>query len=246
MTRPASRLLVAALLAVAARPAAAGGRRDASPRGADRAGGGGELTLRDRRRPAALDPLARRTPPSRQLVIRQLFEPLVASLRQPYGGGRDRRGLALGWQPSRDFRVWAFGCAAASSSRTASRSTPARSPPTPSAGAAILPAGAAAGPDRRRCPAAGPRADDLLPAPAAAALASSTDPRLGIVSPLAIESLGGLPSGPGAGRAASAPAPSRSARAATKGADVPLPPLVGQPDRPRPGARPRRLHRDRE
>jgi ABC-type transport system substrate-binding protein len=57
--------------------------------------------------PAELDPLRGRGA-SPQLALRQLFEPLVAIQRPPYGEAATRRGLALGWEASADFRVWAL------------------------------------------------------------------------------------------------------------------------------------------
>ena len=71
------------------------------------AGGGGELVFAIAVDPGSLDPL-RASSGSAQIVARQVFEPLVESLDGPYGEGNDRRGLALGWSPSGDFRVWSF------------------------------------------------------------------------------------------------------------------------------------------
>ena len=71
------------------------------------AGGGGELTYAIAADPGDLDPLHAATP-SAQIVARQVFEPLVASLDGPYGAPTDRPGLALRWEASDDFRIWSF------------------------------------------------------------------------------------------------------------------------------------------
>jgi peptide/nickel transport system substrate-binding protein len=54
-----------------------------------------------------LDPLAATTR-AEQLVTRQAHEPLVESLRGPFGDGRRERGLARSWRPSRDREIWRF------------------------------------------------------------------------------------------------------------------------------------------
>lgn len=71
------------------------------------AGGGGELGYAIPAAPTSLDPL-RADSVSERTVVSQIFEPLVATLDGPYGAARPRRGLALGWRPSGDFRVWSF------------------------------------------------------------------------------------------------------------------------------------------
>jgi peptide/nickel transport system substrate-binding protein len=71
------------------------------------AGGGGELAFAIAADPGDLDPLHAATP-SAQIVARQVFEPLVASLDGPYGAPTDRPGLALRWEASDDFRIWSF------------------------------------------------------------------------------------------------------------------------------------------
>jgi peptide/nickel transport system substrate-binding protein len=71
------------------------------------AGGGGELAYAIAADPGDLDPLHAETP-SAQIVARQVFEPLVASLDGPYGAPTDRPGLALRWESSDDFRIWSF------------------------------------------------------------------------------------------------------------------------------------------
>jgi peptide/nickel transport system substrate-binding protein len=70
-------------------------------------GGGGELRYALPAVPAALDPLAASSN-SERTVVRQLFEPLVGDLSAPYRPTPPRRGLALGWRHSRDFRIWSF------------------------------------------------------------------------------------------------------------------------------------------
>jgi peptide/nickel transport system substrate-binding protein len=54
-----------------------------------------------------LDPLAATTR-AEQLVTRQVHEPLVDSLRGPFGGGGGERGLARSWRPSGDREIWRF------------------------------------------------------------------------------------------------------------------------------------------
>ena len=67
----------------------------------------GRARLRDHRLPGDLDPLDAATT-SAQLVSRQVFEPLVATLDGPYGRHRDATGLALSARSSGDFRVWSL------------------------------------------------------------------------------------------------------------------------------------------
>jgi ABC-type transport system substrate-binding protein len=185
-------ILVAALLAVVAAGCGGGGARTFSGEGTTDAGGGGELSYAIAAAPAALDPLAANTP-SRQAVISQLYEPLVAALDEPYGGARDRRGLALGWQPSEDLRVWSFRLRRGIEFQD---------------GEAFNADAVAANFQRWRSDLRGrlllpsliaedaPRPDLVrmifsLPQPGLPSVLD--DPRLGIVSPQAIESLGGLP-----------------------------------------------------
>ena len=70
-------------------------------------GGGGELGYALPAVPAALDPLQAASN-SQRTVARQIYEPLVGDLSAPYRPSPRRRGLALGWRHSRDFRVWSF------------------------------------------------------------------------------------------------------------------------------------------
>lgn len=94
------------LLSVAA---GCGGGSDApsteSGAGLPQAGGGGALAYATPSLPGDLDPLAARSREA-QLVTRQLHEPLVASLRGPYGDSSRRPGLALSVHPSPDQTIW--------------------------------------------------------------------------------------------------------------------------------------------
>jgi len=84
-----------------------GGATRFSGAGPSDAGGGGELRYALADDPGDFDPL-HATTISAQLVDRQLFEPLVERLQGPYGSVSGRRGLAVGWRPSGDYRVWSF------------------------------------------------------------------------------------------------------------------------------------------
>ena len=149
------------------------------------AGGGGELEAGVASLPAEVDPL-RAEGPSELTVVRQVFEPLVSQLRPPYGEGEERRGLALGWEASPDLRVWRFrlrpGVAFQDGARLDADAVVAnaerwRSDP---AGLALLPGLAAAdGPN--------PGLVRLIfVSPARSLPEQLADPRLGLVSPLAI------------------------------------------------------------
>ena len=72
-----------------------------------RPGGGGALTLTIPPPGGFLDPL-RAQNASARLLSRQIFEPLVFAQHPPYESGDRVRGLATGWSHSRDYRVWAF------------------------------------------------------------------------------------------------------------------------------------------
>jgi ABC-type transport system substrate-binding protein len=69
------------------------------------AGGNGELAYAIPSGPGRLDPLAAGTTAA-QTVVRQIFEPLVATLDGPYGRRHDVPGVALSTRHSADFRVW--------------------------------------------------------------------------------------------------------------------------------------------
>jgi ABC-type transport system substrate-binding protein len=73
----------------------------------DRAGGNGDLVYAIPSAPRGLDPLAAGTI-SAQMVTRQIFEPLVASLSGPYGRRSEVPGVALAARHSGDFRVWSL------------------------------------------------------------------------------------------------------------------------------------------
>jgi glutathione transport system substrate-binding protein len=72
-----------------------------------RAGGNGELAYAIPSAPAGLDPLSARTI-SAQTVTRQIFEPLIARLDGPYGQRRNVPGVTLASRHSGDFRVWSL------------------------------------------------------------------------------------------------------------------------------------------
>ena len=185
MARPVRGLIAAGLLAALL---AGCGDEGAARFGSSedlRPGGGGALTLTIPPPGGFLDPL-RAENPAAQLLSRQIFEPLVSRQRPPFERGESARGLAVGWSHSRDYRVWAFRLRsdvdfqdgepfnAAAVADNAGRwiSDP--------AGAALLPRLIAADDPRPglvRLIFASPVRD--LPARLA-------DPRLGIVSPLAL------------------------------------------------------------
>jgi peptide/nickel transport system substrate-binding protein len=68
-------------------------------------GGGGALAYAVPALPATLDPLAARDHTA-QVVSRQVFEPLVGPLSGPYGATSVRPGLALSAEPSPDASIW--------------------------------------------------------------------------------------------------------------------------------------------
>ena len=68
-------------------------------------GGGGGIIYALPTLPAGLDPLAADTLEA-QIVSRQVHEPLVAVIAPPYGGQRQRTGLATELRPSRDRSEW--------------------------------------------------------------------------------------------------------------------------------------------
>lgn len=69
------------------------------------AGGGGDLRYAVPEVPTGLDPLEADTR-NEQLVSRQVYEPLVGSIRPPYGGEATRVGLAASVTPSPTRAEW--------------------------------------------------------------------------------------------------------------------------------------------
>jgi ABC-type transport system substrate-binding protein len=69
------------------------------------AGGGGTLTYAVPRLPATLDPLAAQDHTA-LTITRQVYEPLVARLTGPYGAAEVLPGLAVSVKPSADRTVW--------------------------------------------------------------------------------------------------------------------------------------------
>jgi peptide/nickel transport system substrate-binding protein len=70
-------------------------------------GTGSTLSYGLAERPGELDPLLATTR-SDQIVTRQVHEPLVASLKPPFGEARRQRGLARAWRASGDRQIWRF------------------------------------------------------------------------------------------------------------------------------------------
>jgi peptide/nickel transport system substrate-binding protein len=68
-------------------------------------GGGGRVAYAMHSLPTALDPLEARNLDA-QVVSRQVHEPLVTAMAAPYGGRRQRVGLATALRPSADSTVW--------------------------------------------------------------------------------------------------------------------------------------------
>jgi peptide/nickel transport system substrate-binding protein len=154
------------------------------------AGGGGELAYALPGLPPTLDPLAA-DDRAAMTVVRQLYEPLIAKLEGPYGQSSPQPGLALTARPSRDRTVW----------RLTLRPGVRFQDGTPFNAAAVLAnakrwQGDAVGqrllPDLFAVDA--PRPDEvrfLLDQPVPDLLSRLSDPRLGIVSPRALEREGG-------------------------------------------------------
>jgi len=101
-----------ALLALAASASlllAAGCGDGDEPAGTDaglpEAGGGGTLSYAVAALPDGIDPLSA-TGPTEELITRQVHEPLIGPLKGPYGATRVRPGLALSARPSPDRTVW--------------------------------------------------------------------------------------------------------------------------------------------
>jgi peptide/nickel transport system substrate-binding protein len=102
--RAATLTAMAAMLAVVG----CGGSGGASSRvntGLPPAGGGGTLTYAVPGLPSTLDPLAAQTRPE-LTVTRQVYEPLIQRLTGPYVQAAPQAGLALEARPSRDRTTW--------------------------------------------------------------------------------------------------------------------------------------------
>jgi ABC-type transport system substrate-binding protein len=150
------------------------------------AGGGGALVYAVPDLPATLDPLAAGNRAA-QSVVRQVYEPLVETISGPYGQARTQTGLALSAHPSRDRTTWTvalrpgvhfqdgtpFNAAAVLANSRRWQSDP--------AGRRLLPhlfAVDAPRPDEVRF---------LLDQPVPDLVSRLSDPRLGIVSPGALD-----------------------------------------------------------
>lgn len=101
--RLAASLAVLALLALGG--CGGGGGSSSSNSQLPPAGGGGALTYAVPSLPSTLDPLAA-TGRVAQTVSRQIFEPLVADVTGPYGQTTPQPGLALSARPSADDTTW--------------------------------------------------------------------------------------------------------------------------------------------
>jgi peptide/nickel transport system substrate-binding protein len=155
------------------------------------AGGSGTLVYAVPGLPGTLDPLAAQGRAA-QTVVRQVYEPLVETLAGPYGEAQPQSGLALSAHPSRDRTTWTvtlrpgvrfqdgspFNAAAVLANSRRWQSDP--------AGRALLPhlfAVDAPRPDEVRF---------LLDQPVQDLVAHLADPRLGIVSPQALDPQSGV------------------------------------------------------
>lgn len=101
--------LVAGLLAACAAALVSGCAADEpvapAPSSTGAAGEGGTLTWAVADPVRTLDPLLARTR-AEQIVSRQVHEPLIESLASPFGEARRRRGLARSARPAGDASVW--------------------------------------------------------------------------------------------------------------------------------------------
>jgi len=182
---------LAAILALPVLLAAAGcgGSGDSDSRVTSRlppAGGGGTLSYALPSLPATLDPLAAATR-AEQTVTRQVYEPLIEHLTGPYQQAAPQAGLALEARPSRDRTTWTVTL----------RPNVRFQDGTPFNAAAVLansrrwqtdPAGQSLLPHLFAVDA--PRPDEvrfLLDQPVPDLVRRLTSPRLGIVSPRALD-----------------------------------------------------------
>ncbi len=150
------------------------------------AGGGGALSYALPGLPPTLDPLAA-ADRAAQTVARQVHEPLVGRLTAPYATGESQPGLALTLSPSSDRRTW----------RVALRPGVRFQDGTPFNAAAVLANARRWSSDRRGrellpqlFAVDAPRPDEvrfLLERPVPDLASRLSDPRLGIVSPLALD-----------------------------------------------------------
>jgi peptide/nickel transport system substrate-binding protein len=185
VARPLALALTAALIALSG----CGDDDDTdadAPSGLPAAGGGGPLAYALPDLPPVLDPLAA-SDRAELTVVRQVHEPLVELLRGPYGEGSPQPGLALTVTPSRDRTIWTV----------ALRPDVRFQDGTPFNAAAVLanarrwdsdPRGSELLPNLFAVDA--PRPDEvrfLLDEPVPDLARRLSDPRLGIVSPLALE-----------------------------------------------------------
>ena len=167
------------------------GARRFSGAGSTAAGGGGQLSYAIAAEPGDLDPLGADTVSAR-IVASQAFEPLVATLDGPYAAVGERRGLALDWEPSGDYRVWSFRLrsgvrfqdgAPLNSAAIVANATRWRTNPV---GRRLLPGLVAADAPRPNL------VRLILAVPDRALPARLADPRLGIVSPPALSEESGI------------------------------------------------------
>ena len=182
--------LVAIVLAL---PGCGGGNDGGSRAGANlpAAGGGGTLSYALPQLPESLDPLSAQGRPA-LVVVRQIYEPLIEQLTGPYGDNTQAPGLALTVQPSKDRTTWTltlrpgvrfqdggpFNAGAVLANARRWQSDP--------VGKKLLPhlfAVDAPRPDEVRF---------LLDKPVHAFPARLADPRLGIVSPQALDPESGI------------------------------------------------------
>jgi peptide/nickel transport system substrate-binding protein len=100
----AATLAVSALVGLAGCGGGGGGGTSIGT-GLPPAGGGGEMGYALPSLPSTLDPLAAKGRAA-MTVVRQLYEPLIERLSGPYGQTTPQPGLALSARPSRDRTTW--------------------------------------------------------------------------------------------------------------------------------------------